>query len=105
MLSIKDTGIAALMAIGVFGPRTFASIYTTLPIPELVDFGDNCVVDGLYRPSTTGPKSRIAVYVMPSETIYPSPPVPSYPNVASRPSVQTTMPARADTCRISTSKA
>jgi hypothetical protein len=70
MLSIKDPAIAALVAVGEFGPRTFASTNTTLPTPELVDFDDDGVVGGLYRPSKSGPKSRIAVYVMHAERAY-----------------------------------
>lgn len=70
MLSIKDPVIAALVAVGEFGPRTFASTNTTLPTPELVDFDDDGVVGGLYRPSKSGPKSRIAVYVMHAERAY-----------------------------------
>lgn len=45
---------------------------SSLPAPELVDFNDSGVLGGLYRPSTIGPKARIAVYVMHAEQDYTS---------------------------------
>ncbi|CAG7917799.1 unnamed protein product [Penicillium olsonii] len=61
---------AALTAIGLFSQSTIASTSTSLPTPELIDFDDDGVVGGLYRPATASGRSRIAVYVMHAEQDY-----------------------------------
>lgn len=57
-----------LLSIAVFGSLSQASKPTPLPI--LKDFDDEGVLGGLYLPNTTGPTSRLAVYLMHAESDY-----------------------------------
>ncbi|GKZ16460.1 hypothetical protein AbraIFM66951_007144 [Aspergillus brasiliensis] len=43
-----------------------------VPVPILKDFDDTGVLGGLYRPNTTTPHSRIAIYIMHAEQDYTS---------------------------------
>lgn len=75
MLSSKCAIFSILIALGSFSQSAQAapsssSTAAALPSPTLVDINGNGVVAGLYRPAFSGPKSRIAVYVMQAESDY-----------------------------------
>ncbi|RAL00150.1 uncharacterized protein BO80DRAFT_476736 [Aspergillus ibericus CBS 121593] len=63
------TAAFGLVALGALSGVTALSSYG-LPDPILVDFDDDGVVGGLYRPNAASPLSRIGVYVMHAEQDY-----------------------------------
>ncbi|CAG8078412.1 unnamed protein product [Penicillium salamii] len=70
MIFSKDNITALLVVIGIFIQQSLALTNKSLPTPELIDFDDDGVVGGLYRPAEANGKSRIAVYVMHAEQDY-----------------------------------
>lgn len=75
MLASKCAIFSILAALGSFSQPAQAapsssSTAAALPAPTLVDINGNGVVAGLYHPALSGPKSRIAVYVMHAESDY-----------------------------------
>lgn len=72
MISPKTTAVAVLVSLGALAQSVLASSTTQLPVPILKDFDNSGVIGGLYRPNTTTPRSRIAVYVMHAEQDYTS---------------------------------
>jgi hypothetical protein len=69
----RTAAIAALISLGSFAPLVSAKgSNQTLPIPVLMDFDDDGVLGGLFRPAISGPRSQIAVYLMHAEQDYTS---------------------------------
>ncbi|XRM47144.1 hypothetical protein ABZX51_010144 [Aspergillus tubingensis] len=75
MLSSKTAAFAGFMAFSALSGVAATYNYAVadpygLPEPVMIDFDDDGVVGGLYRPNTTSPLSRIGVYVMHAEQDY-----------------------------------